>query len=121
MMKTLRERNKVIIEDDTHLILMERKADKDWKPQYRFNLQPHSYADYKEMCHYHQTSPQSHFTQKRICSIATATGRVTLEEKRLITTIDDNERRESVVSSKEEYLTLLNQYFGIKITNFSLY
>ena len=110
-----------IVEDDSHLLLMERKSGKGWHPQYRFILKPYNYADFVEMCHYHQTSPKSHFTQKRICSMATATGRVTLEEKRLITTIDDNERRESAVSSKEEYLTLLNQYFGIKITNFSLY
>ena len=32
------------------------------KPQYRFTLQPHNFADYEEMCHFHQTSPESHFT-----------------------------------------------------------
>jgi N-hydroxyarylamine O-acetyltransferase len=43
-------------------------------------LRPHEYADYEEMCRYHQTSPQSHFTRRRICSRATADGRVTLSE-----------------------------------------
>jgi len=65
-----------------HLILMRRDdgAGGEWKSQCRFTLHPHEYADYEEMCRYHQTSPQSHFTRRRICSRATADGRVTLSE-----------------------------------------
>jgi N-hydroxyarylamine O-acetyltransferase len=107
------ERAYQIIEDDDHLILMERRSGKEWKPQYRFDLKPHTYADYLGMCHYHQTSPQSHFTQRRICSRAMPDGRVTLEENRLIMTVNDNKRQEQAVASKEEYETLLQKYFGI--------
>lgn len=104
-----------LLEDDTHLILMERKSSKKWRPQYRFNLQSYQYADYEEMCHYHQTSPKSHFTQKRICSMATPDGRITLEENRLIITTNDHNRQERPVKSKKEYLALLNEYFSISI------
>lgn len=111
------ERVYQIIEDGAHLILMERRRGKDWQAQYRFTLQPYEYAEYEEMCRYHQTSPQSHFTQKRICSRATPEGRVTLEEKRLIITVNDNERQERALTSKEEYITLLHEYFGIDMRN----
>ncbi len=32
------------------------------EPQYRFTLQPYEFADYEGMCRFHQTSPESHFT-----------------------------------------------------------
>ncbi|HYH86647.1 MAG TPA: arylamine N-acetyltransferase, partial [Pyrinomonadaceae bacterium] len=73
-----------IAQDGAHLILMQRDEGDEWKPQYRFTLQPHVYADYAEMCRYHQTSPQSHFTKARVCSRATVEGRVTLSGMRFI-------------------------------------
>ncbi|MEO8973391.1 MAG: arylamine N-acetyltransferase, partial [Ktedonobacteraceae bacterium] len=58
-----------------------------WQSHYRFTLQPHALTDFTERCIYQQTSPDSHFTQQRICSLATPTGRITLSDLRLITTI----------------------------------
>ena len=109
-----------ITEDSDHMILMERRSRKEWKPRYRFDLNPHNYADYLEMCHYHQTSPQSHFTQKRICSRATPDGRVTLNDDNLIITVNDSKHQESAVTSKQEYKTLLLEWFGVDIKNSSL-
>ncbi len=40
-----------IVDDNDHLILMRRNHGGDWEPQYRFTLQPHTFADYEEMCH----------------------------------------------------------------------
>lgn len=104
-----------IVDDDTHLLLMERKYGKGWHPQYRFTLRSYNYNDFLEMCHYHQTSPLSHFTQKRICSMATPDGRITLDEKQLIITTNDYERQEFTIKSKEEYSTLLKKYFNIDL------
>lgn len=104
-----------IVEDDTHLLLMERKYRKGWHPQYRFLLEPYNYADFVEMCDYHQTSSLSHFTQKRICSRATPDGRVTLEDNCLIITANDHKREEQAVTSREEYMSLLYEYFGIDL------
>jgi N-hydroxyarylamine O-acetyltransferase len=86
--------------------------DEAWKPAYRFTLQPHTLTDFTEMCHYQQTSPASHFTQKRICSIATRSGRMTLSDQRLIITTD-GERKEHILTSQEEYSAALAEYFGI--------
>ena len=91
--------------------LQQRNAD-TWESQYRFMLQPHTLVDYTEMCHYQQTSPQSHFTQQRICSLATPTGRITLSDLRLITTTY-GEKEEQILQSEEEYREVLAERFGI--------
>jgi N-hydroxyarylamine O-acetyltransferase len=95
-----------------YLFLMRRVGTGEWKTQYRFTLQPHVYDDYADMCRYHQTSPESHFTQRRICSRATADGRVTLSDMRLITT-KGLEKQERELADSEEYSTLLREHFGI--------
>lgn len=106
-----------ILPDGTHLILMQREKDDEWKAQYRFTLQPHSYDDYAEMCRYHQTSPQSHFTRARICSRATEEGRITLSEMRFITTSQEGKRQERTLTSQEEYTAILREQFGIVMTS----
>lgn len=85
-----------------------------WQPQYRFTLQPYEYADYAGMCHYHQTSPESHFTQRTLCSLATPEGRVTLSGMRLITT-RGKERHERTLESEEERAALLRELFGVVV------
>jgi N-hydroxyarylamine O-acetyltransferase len=112
------ERTYRIDSDGGHLILMQRDdiTDGQWKAQYRFTLQPYEYQDYEEMCRYHQTSPQSHFTQGRICSRATPDGRVTLSEMRLIIT-KNGERQERMLTSEEEYAAMLCEHFGITLND----
>lgn len=95
------------------LILMEQKAGADWKAQYRFSLQPYQDADYAAMCHYHQTSPQSHFTKGPVCTLATPAGRITLSETHFITTTLSGAREEQAVANEEEYTKLLSEHFGI--------
>lgn len=102
-----------IVPDGAHLIMMQRDDGGEWKAQYRFTLQPHQYADYAEMCRYHQTSPQSHFTRGRICSRATRDGRITLSDLRLITTSKNGGRQERTLTSQEEYADALREHFGI--------
>ena len=101
------------VTDGPLFTLMQKIDGGEWKAQYRFTLEPHKYDDYAEMCRYHQTSPQSHFTRARICSLATAEGRLTLSEMRLIETASNNEKRERNVANEEEYATILRERFGI--------
>ncbi|HEY3993931.1 MAG TPA: arylamine N-acetyltransferase [Ktedonobacteraceae bacterium] len=93
---------------------LQQRGGAQWETQYRFTFQPHALADFAEMCHYQQTSPESHFTQKRICSLATPTGRITLSDLLLITTMD-GARKEQMLASQEEYTSALAQYFGIHL------
>jgi N-hydroxyarylamine O-acetyltransferase len=101
-----------IVPDDSHLIVMRRDTDQEWKPQYRFTLQTYNYADYEEMCRFHQKSPESHFTKSRICSRATLDGRITLSGLRLITT-SKQERDERALRSEDEFESVLREQFGI--------
>ncbi len=85
-----------------------------WTPAYRFNLEPHALHDFAAMCRYHQTSPQSTFTQKRICSLATCSGRITLSDELLITT-SDGERTERVLTEQDSR-SVLARAFGIVLS-----
>jgi len=61
-----------------------------WRDYFRFTESPWPLSDFQDMCDYQQTSPDSHFTQRKVCSIATKTGRVTLAADRLILTEGDH-------------------------------
>jgi len=104
-----------ILNDGSHLILSRRNKGEDWKPEYRFDLQPHTFADYEEMCQFHQTSPESHFTKSRICSRVTDEGRITLSDMRLITT-NGSQRSEQALLSSDEYERVLRDQFGVVMT-----
>jgi N-hydroxyarylamine O-acetyltransferase len=108
-----------IVADGVRHTLMQRDDGDEWTPQYRFTLESHTYADYAEMCRFHQTSPQSHFTQSRICSRLTDEGRITLSDMRLITTSRTGDpqtrqaRDERTLTSEAEYADVLREEFGI--------
>jgi N-hydroxyarylamine O-acetyltransferase len=67
------------------------------------------------MCRYHPTSPQSHFTQQRVCSRATPDGRVTISGMRLITTVR-GQRHERHLRGEDEYAQALRTHFGIVLS-----
>lgn len=92
--------------------LMQRCGDSGWESQYRFTLQPHIMADFADRCHFQQTSPDSHFTQKRVCSLALPNGRITLSDRRMITTLH-GVRVERELASEDEYRDVLAERFGI--------
>ena len=107
-----------LVDDDDHLILMRRDEGDDWKPQYRFTLQPYTFPDYEETCRFHQTSPDSHFTKGLICSRATEDGRITLSDMRYITTSGPQRLRdEQILSSRDDYDRVLREQFGIVMKN----
>lgn len=94
--------------------LMQQARDDQWSTQYRFTLQPHALDDFTERCAYQQSSPESHFTQSCICSLATSTGRITLSDLRFIRT-SHGERQESLLEGEKEYASTLLEHFGIII------
>lgn len=91
-----------------------RKHHDAWSDEYLFTLTEHPLADFAEMCRYHQTSPDSHFTRKRICSLARADGRITLSDLRLITTADGL-RSERDLGSEDEWRDVLRADFGVAL------
>ncbi len=99
---------------EDYLLLSNRAAGGDWQPEYRFTLEPHEFPDYEEMCHFHQTSPQSHFTKAPMCSRLTKDGRITLSGMRFIST-QRGVREEREVLDSEEFRRLLRDEFGYEL------
>jgi N-hydroxyarylamine O-acetyltransferase len=99
--------------DGAHYTLLQRDG-ADWEAQYRFTLQPHAQAEYADMCQYHQTSPESSFTRKRVCTLATPNGRITLSELALIVTAH-GERIEQVLPDESAFQTALRERFGVDL------
>lgn len=102
----------LIMPDGDYRVLLRRDAGGDWTPQYRFTLQPRALADFGVRCRFHQASPESHFTQGRICTLATPEGRVTLSGMRLIVTTPAG-RTESDLTGEAEYAAALRERFGV--------
>ncbi|HXS00924.1 MAG TPA: arylamine N-acetyltransferase, partial [Pyrinomonadaceae bacterium] len=99
--------------------LLRRNDGEEWQPQYRFTRQSFGFPDYEEMCRFHQTSPESHFTQNVICSRVTEDGRITLTgDMRVVTTSGPQRaRHEQLLASREEYDRVLQDQFGIVMKN----
>jgi N-hydroxyarylamine O-acetyltransferase len=66
------------------------------------------------MCYYHQTSPESSFTRKRVCTLATPDGRVTLSDLALIVTAH-GERTEQVLPDELALQVALRDHFGVDL------
>jgi N-hydroxyarylamine O-acetyltransferase len=96
------------------LALERRQADDSWQPEYSFTLAPRQIGEFRDRCHFHQTSPESSFTQKRICSRLTPEGRITLSELNLIVT-NHGHREERTLGSEDEWRSALLQYFEIVV------
>jgi N-hydroxyarylamine O-acetyltransferase len=93
-----------------------QKSNAPWKPRFLFTLNPRKRLDFLDMCHYHQRSPKSIFTQHRLATIAKVEGRVSLTDMRLeITEGLDEQKR--LLGSEKEYFSVLKHYFGIEITS----
>lgn len=97
--------------------LMLRREEGKLVEKYRFTLEPRQFGDYAPMCVFQQTSPESHFTQRRVCSLATPAGRITLTGDSLIVT-RAGRKTETPVTSVADFERLLEQHFGIVLTGF---
>jgi N-hydroxyarylamine O-acetyltransferase len=85
-----------------------------FRPQYRFTLEPRTLQNFSPGCQYHQTSPDSHFTQQRLCSIATVDGRLTLLADRLIST-RNGAKTETPIKGEREWEEALGEHFGVTL------
>ncbi len=103
-----------IADEGTHWTLSERRGLGEWKPAYSFTLQRRKLDDYASTNHYQQTSPESSFTQRRVCSLATPEGRISLSDMRLIITAR-GERREQTLVSEDEVVAALHEHFAIEL------
>lgn len=95
---------------------LERRRESAWAPEFVFAVTPRQLREFSAMCHWQQTSPESNFIRKSVCSMATPGGRTTLSNGRLIVT-EAGQRTERSVADEAEYRALLSTHFGIDLGN----
>lgn len=101
-----------LISQNKYIVLQTMTDEGEWKPSYRFTYTHYSLKAFTERCHFQQTSPESHFTRKRICSLARPDGRVTLSDHKLIETVG-TKRTERLLNSDTEIDSVLENLFGV--------
>jgi N-hydroxyarylamine O-acetyltransferase len=101
-----------ITETEEEYQVEKRERDGKWATEYTFSLTPRRLEEFAGMCEYHQTSPESPFTTRKLCTIATPEGRITLSGMRLIVTRNGH-KEETEVESEEEWKRLLRVNFGV--------
>lgn len=94
--------------------LQRQEAGAPWEPLYRFAPLARRLEDFAAMAVFHQTSPEGPFTRRRVCTVATAHGRLTLTEAALVRTTLAGDRTETPVASEAEWELALRTYFGIR-------
>jgi N-hydroxyarylamine O-acetyltransferase len=99
--------------DDFYLVVEKKGADEKFVPEYIFSEKERRMEEFYERCNYHQTNPASHFVQNSICSLPTASGRITLSGNKFKIT-ENGIVNESTLNNEEVTQALWN-YFGIKL------
>lgn len=103
----------VIREHGDDYLAVLKKDGSEWKAEYMFKPVGRRLSEFTEMCEFHQTSAESHFTRGKVCSLLTANGRKTLRDKGFILTVGA-EKTEDAINSEEEFAEILEREFGIK-------
>jgi N-hydroxyarylamine O-acetyltransferase len=100
-------------EEGEHLRLVTRDEQGDERG-YVIDPRPRRLQEFAAMCEFHQTSLESMFPRKRLCTLPTPAGRITLVEMHLIRSAD-GVRSERELAEEAEYLATLRTEFGIEL------
>lgn len=100
---------------DSKYLIVKKLADDVFIPEYIFTETARIPEDFKEMCTYHQTNEASSFTKKKICSIATENGRITITGERLKIR-EGKELIEKEFAGESAFHHDLLKYFNIQLS-----
>lgn len=85
----------------------------EYEPKYVFTKKERQYIEFIDMCRYHQVDEKSHFTKNKMITRATAKGRITLTDSKLVATVS-GKKQEAVIHNHDEFRVKLYQHFGIR-------
>jgi len=97
---------------NTHIL--QKQENNSWQHVYSFTEHPRVISDFEEMCSFHQTSAESHFTQEIICTMAIKNGRISLSED-FLTITDGSSKKKTKVDSNKNFKHKLRGHFGIQL------
>lgn len=81
--------------------------------EYIFTEKARALEEFSGMCRYHQTSPDSHFTQQQLITRPTEKGRITLTSDKL-KILEKGIVQVRAVEDEADFQNYLKQYFGIE-------
>ncbi len=88
----------------------------EWIPAFIFKNEGRAFTEFKTMCKYHQSNPNSHFVKKRLISIPNENGRVTISGN--ILKVKEGFRvMEEVLENENEFEKALWEKFRIRLKN----
>jgi N-hydroxyarylamine O-acetyltransferase len=87
---------------------------KDGVPAYLIEPRGRPLADFGPTCWWQQTSPDSDFTTRTICSLLTADGRISISGRTVIRTVGES-RTEQHLTTDSEVLSAYREHFGISL------
>jgi N-hydroxyarylamine O-acetyltransferase len=105
---------KIEIFDEFYRAVEKKNTDGSFIPEYIFSEKERRLEEFNEMCNYHQTNSASHFVQKRICSLPTANGRITLTGN-ILKIRENGKVSERVLNKEEEVTQELWNHFRIRL------
>ena len=100
--------------DDTYKVVKRKNASGEFLPVYIFSDLKRELDEFSEMCTFHQTSPLSPFTHKRLVTMLVGEGRVTLTGDTLKTTVNGTVT-DKELTSEDEVNKVLADIFSIQI------
>jgi N-hydroxyarylamine O-acetyltransferase len=100
--------------DETDRYRAESWTDDGWTTEYVFTTRPREFEEFAETCRFHQTSPESPFTDGPFATVATPDGRTTLGTSTLAVT-EHGRKHEYPVPSADERERILRERFDIEL------
>jgi len=82
-------------------------------PQYIFTKESRKIEEFMDMCLYHQTSAESHFTKQKMITLPTKNGRITLNGNK-IKISENGLSKTTLINNESEFQEHLLRYFNIK-------
>jgi N-hydroxyarylamine O-acetyltransferase len=96
-------------------VLMQAEVDGQWRPLYRFDLQPQQQVDYELTSWYLCHHPDSHFRHRLIAARTRADGRDTLADNEFTRHYLDGRSEKQVIGSADELCATLEQVFNLQL------
>ncbi|MEM7373316.1 MAG: arylamine N-acetyltransferase [Bacteroidota bacterium] len=107
-------RGRFRITEENDFLIVQKEIKGEFVPEYTFQNIGRAYQEYASMCSYHQTDPNSHFTQKRLISLPTEKGRITLSGN-VLKISQEETVEESILSGEAEFHAMLWKYFRVRL------
>ncbi|MCG8452540.1 MAG: arylamine N-acetyltransferase [Spirochaetales bacterium] len=100
--------------DGEFYTLFELNEKHQWQAQYQFTLQPRCLKQFSKMCVHHQTSTQSPFTKKSLCTITTEKGYTYLSNNQLVR-VEYGQKISQTIDDEFQLEFILQETFGVSL------